>query len=156
SLGLLFPPSLPIILYALVAKVDLNELFLAGLIPGFLLLVVLSVYCVRVGIAAKVQHVPFSFRNVWVTLKDAALELPLPLLVVGGIYGGIFTATEAASMTALYALVVEVFFRRDLKFTSDVPRIIRESMVLVGAILIMLGAAMGLTNYLVDQEIPGK
>lgn len=155
SLGLLFPPSLPIILYALVARVSLDTLFRAGLLPGVLLLVVLSLYSVRVGIAAKVQRIPFSLTNVWRSLKDAAWELPLPILIIGGIYGGAFTATEAAAVTAFYALVVEVFIRRDLKLFTDVPRVIRDSMVLVGAILIMLGAAMGLTNYLIDQEIPG-
>ena len=156
SLGLLFPPSLPIILYALVAKVNLDTLFLAGLVPGILLLLVLSAYSIRVGIAAKVERIPFSFGNVWRGLKEAAWELPLPVLVIGGIYGGAFTATEAAAVTAIYAVVVEVFIRKDLTLFRDVPRVIRESMMLVGAILIMLGASMGLTNYLIDQEIPGK
>ena len=154
SLGLLFPPSLPIILYALVAKVSLDDLFLAGLVPGILLIILLSLYSVRVGVKAKVARIPFSFSNVWTSFKGAAWELPLPILVVGGIYGGIFTATEAAAVTAFYALIVEVFVRRDLKLFSDVPRVIRDSMVLVGAIFVMLGAAMGLTNYLIDQEIP--
>ncbi|HTK81913.1 MAG TPA: TRAP transporter large permease [Bacteroidota bacterium] len=156
SLGLLFPPSLPIILYALVAKINLNTLFVAGIIPGTLLLVILSAYSVRVGIAAKVQRIPFSFGNVLTTLKEAAFEIPLPLIILGGIYGGIFTATEAASITAIYAIIVEVFIRKDLRLFADIPRIIRQSMVLVGAVILMLGVAMGLTNYLVDQEIPGK
>ncbi|TLY29117.1 MAG: TRAP transporter large permease subunit [Ignavibacteria bacterium] len=139
SLGLLFPPSLPIILYALVAKVSLDTLFLAGLLPGILLVVVLSAYSIRVGIHSKVERIPL---------------LPLPILVIGGIYGGVFTAAEAAAVTAFYALIVEVFIRRDLKLFGDIGRIVRESMMLVGAILIMLGAALGLTNYLIDQEIP--
>ena len=156
SLGLLFPPSLPIILYAIVAKVSLDMLFLAGLLPGILLLAVLAVYCMRVGRAAKVERIPFSLANVWSTMKETAWELPLPVLVIGGIYGGFFTATEAASITALYAVIVEVFIRKDLRPFGDIPRVIRESMVLVGAILIMLGAAMGLTSYMIDQEIPAK
>ena len=154
SLGLLFPPSLPIILYALVAKVSLDRLFIAGLVPGLLLIVILSAYSIRVGFNAKVERIPFSLSNVWNALKGAAWELPLPILVNGGIYGGMFTATEAAAVTALYAMVVEIFIRKDLKLFKDVPRVIRESMVLVGAILIMLGSAMGLTNYMIDQEIP--
>ena len=154
SLGLLFPPSLPIILYALVAKVSLDTLFLAGLLPGILLVVVLSAYSIRVGINSKVERIPFALTNVWEAFKDAAWELPLPILVIGGIYGGVFTAAEAAAVTAFYALIVEVFIRRDLKLFGDIGRIIRESMMLVGAILIMLGAALGLTNYLIDQEIP--
>ena len=154
SLGLLFPPSLPIILYALVAKVSLDTLFLAGLLPGILLVVVLSAYSIRVGIHSKVERIPFALTDVWKALKDAAWELPLPILVIGGIYGGVFTAAEAAAVTAFYALIVEVFIRRDLKLFGDIGRIVRESMMLVGAILIMLGAALGLTNYLIDQEIP--
>lgn len=154
SLGLLFPPSLPIILYALVAKVNLDSLFIAGLLPGIILLIVLSVYSMRVGHTSRVERIPFTMTNVWSALKDAIWEIPLPFLVIGGIYGGIFTATEASAFTVFYAVVVEVLIRRELKLFSDVPRIIRESMVLVGAILIMLGASMGLTNYLIDQEIP--
>jgi tripartite ATP-independent transporter DctM subunit len=154
SLGLLFPPSLPIILYALVAKVNLDTLFIAGLLPGFMLLIVLSGYSMRVGYTSKVERIPFKMANVWSALKDTLWEMPLPFLVIGGIYGGIFTATEASAFTVFYAVAVEVVIRRELKPFSYVPRIIRESMVLVGAILIMLGASMGLTNYLIDQEIP--
>ncbi len=154
SLGLLFPPSLPIILYALVAKVSLDTLFLAGLVPGILLLLVLSVYGVRSGSRAKIRLIPFSLANLWRALKGTAWELPLPFIVIGGIYGGFFTATEASAITAIYVLIVEVFIRRDLKLFSDVPRVTRSSMVLVGAILVMMGAALGLTNYLIDQEIP--
>jgi tripartite ATP-independent transporter DctM subunit len=156
SLGMLFPPSLPIILYAIVAKVDLDTLFRAGLIPGIILIIVLSVYSIKIGISSKIERIPFSMKNVWDRLKDAAFEIPLPIIVIGGIYGGVFTATEAAAVTAFYVLIVEVFIRKDLRLFSDIPRIIRESMILVGAILIMLGAAMGLTSYMIDQEIPGK
>ena len=154
SLGLLFPPSLPIILYALVAKISVNTLFVAGIVPGILLVVVLSLYSVQVGFAAKVARVPFSPVGVFQAFRGAAWEIPLPFLVVGGIYGGVFTATEASVVTAVYALAVEGIIRKDLSMVRDLPRIIRESMVLVGAIFVMLGAAMGLTNYLVDQEIP--
>lgn len=154
SLGLLFPPSLPIILYALVAKVSLDTLFLAGLVPGIFLLLVLSAYGIRSGRRAKITLIPFSMSNLWHALKGTAWEIPLPLIVIGGIYGGYFTATEASAITAIYVLVVEVFIRRDLRLFSDVPRITRSSMVLVGAILVMMGAALGLTNYLIDQEIP--
>lgn len=154
SLGLLFPPSLPIILYALVAKISVNTLFLAGVVPGVLLVVVLALYSIRVGTAAKVDRIPFSPGGVWQTVKESIWEIPLPFLIVGGIYGGVFTATEASVVTAVYVLVVEVFVRKDVSMVRDVPRIIRETMVLVGAIFVMLGSAMGLTNYLVDQEVP--
>ena len=156
SLGLLFPPSLPIILYSIIAKVNIDKLFVAGLIPGILLLVILSVYSIRTGILARVPRAPFSVKNVLASLKEAAWEAPLPVIVIGGIYGGLITATEAAAVTAVYVLIVEVFIERDIKFFADLPRVLRESMILVGAILVMLGAALGVTSYMIDEQIPMK
>ncbi|HUI09296.1 MAG TPA: TRAP transporter large permease subunit [Bacteroidota bacterium] len=156
SLGLLFPPSLPIILYSIIAGVNIDHLFMAGLLPGILLLIILSIYATRTGIRAHVPRTPFTWSAVWTSLKDAAWEAPLPVVVVGGIYGGIFTATEAAAVTAAYVLIVEVFIHREIKLTSDLPRVVRESMILVGAILVMLGSAMGVTSYLIDEQIPMK
>jgi tripartite ATP-independent transporter DctM subunit len=156
SLGLLFPPSLPIILYSIVAGVSIDKLFVAGLVPGILLVVILSGYSIRMGIKARVPRTPLVLTGVWQALKGAAWEAPLPLIVIGGIYGGIFTATEAAAVTAVYVLVVEVFIRRDVSFFGGLPKVIKESMILVGAILLMLGAAMGVTSYIIDQQIPMK
>jgi tripartite ATP-independent transporter DctM subunit len=156
SLGLLFPPSLPIILYSIIAAVNIDQLFLAGLVPGILLIIVLSLYGIRTGLAAHVPRIPFTWKGVYLALKEAAWEAPLPVVVIGGIYGGFFTATEAAAVTAAYVLIVEVFIHREVKFISDLPRVIRESMILVGAILMMLGAALGVTNYLIDEQIPMK
>jgi C4-dicarboxylate transporter DctM subunit len=156
SLGLLFPPSLPIILYSIIAAVNIDKLFMAGLIPGILLIIILSLYGIRTGIVYKVPRIPFTWKAVLTSLKEAAWEAPLPVVVIGGIYGGIFTATEAAAITAGYVLIVEVFIHRELKFFTDLPRVIRESMILVGAILMMLGSALGVTNYLIDEQIPMK
>jgi C4-dicarboxylate transporter, DctM subunit len=156
SLGLLFPPSLPIILYSIVAGVSIDRLFVAGLVPGILLIAVLAAYSIRMGIAAKVPRTPFRIREAARALKDAAWEVPLPLVVIGGIYGGFVTATEAAALTAVYLLIVEVLIRREIPPIRGLVKVIRESMVLVGAILVMLGAAMGVTSYIVDQQIPMK
>jgi len=167
SLGLLFPPSLPLILYAMVASlisaqsgsfsiVSVNQLFIAGLLPGTLLVVALSLYSIRKGLTARVPRIAFSWSNVWGALKGAAWEVPLPFIIIGGIYGGFFTATEAAAITAFYVLVVEVFVYRDLSLVRDVPRVMRESMLLVGAIVVIIGSALGLTNYLIIEEIPQK
>ncbi len=154
SIGLLFPPSLPIILYGLVAAVSIDQLFVAGALPGIVLVGVLMVYATRVSLKAGVPRIPFSWRTFFETSRAAAWEMPLPFIIIGGIYGGVFTAIEAAAITAFYVFVVEVFIYKDLSLTKDVPRVMRESMVLVGAILAILGVALGLTNYLVDQEVP--
>jgi C4-dicarboxylate transporter DctM subunit len=156
SLGLLFPPSLPIILYSIVAGVSIDKLFVAGLVPGIILIIILCAYSIRMGIAAKVPRSPFRFREVGRALKDAAWEVPLPIVVIGGIYGGFITATEAAALTAVYLLIVEVLIRREISPFRGLARVIRESMLLVGAILVMLGAAMGVTSYIIDQQIPMK
>ena len=154
SLGLLFPPSLPLILYALVASISVDKLFAAGLIPGIILLLVLGIYVVRGGVVYRIPRQTFRWDTTLKAIREAAWEIPLPVVIVGGIYAGVFTATETAAVTAFYVLVVEVGIYRDLHFVRDVPRVMRESMVLVGAILMIIGVAMGLTNYLVDQEVP--
>jgi C4-dicarboxylate transporter, DctM subunit len=156
SLGLLFPPSLPLILYAMIAQISVDKLFTAGIVPGVLLVVILSTYAVRQGITLKVPRTPFSFPEAMRAIREAAWEVPLPFIIIGGIYSGVFTATEAASVTAFYVVVVEVFIQRDFSLTKDVPRVMKDSMLLVGAILMIVGAAMGLTNYLVDEQVPTK
>jgi tripartite ATP-independent transporter DctM subunit len=154
NLGLLFPPSLPIILYGLVAETSIDKLFLAGVLPGLLMVVLMSFY--SVGKMRKINpHVePFSVKKAWKATKDAAWELPLPFIILVGIYGGFFTATEAAAVTAFYVLVVEVFIYKDIHLTKQLPKVMKDSMILVGGILVILSAAMGLANYMIFEEIP--
>jgi C4-dicarboxylate transporter, DctM subunit len=151
SLGILFPPSLPVILYAYVAQVSVDQLFLAGLLPGMLLLAIVGGYAMRAARGMARQR--FVGREVLAAARAAAWELPLPFVILGGIYSGMMTITEAAAITALYALVVEVFIYRDIPLRS-LPRVIKEAMLLVSGILIVLATAFGLTNYLVDAEVP--
>ena len=156
SLGLLFPPSLPIILYGIIAKVDIDQLFLAGLIPGIILMTILGAYSIfQAKKNPKKVHV-FSLNEMKASLWDARYELPLPVFVLGGIYGGIVTATEASAMSAFYVLIINCFVTKDLSMTKDIPKVIVESLTLVGAILLILCCALGLTNYLVDEQIPMK
>ena len=156
SLGLLFPPSLPLILYALVAQVNVDALFLAGIIPGTLLILFLSLYSILRGQVSRVQREKPEWGKIKKAVCDAIWILPLPAIVLGGIYGGIFTASEAAAVTVAYVFIVELCIYRDLKLFRDVPRIVSESMVLVGSILMILACALGLTNYLVDEQVPMK
>jgi C4-dicarboxylate transporter DctM subunit len=155
TLGLLFPPSLPIIIYAIVSKVQINQLFLAGLLPGMLMVVLLSAFSIQKAIAAEIPRTRFNTPRMFKALRDAIWEIPLPLVVLGGIYSGYFAVSEAAAITAVYVFLVEVIIYRDIKW-RELPQVMRKSMVLVGGILIILGAALGFTNYLIDAEVPMK
>ncbi|HAZ07618.1 MAG TPA: C4-dicarboxylate ABC transporter [Elusimicrobia bacterium] len=154
SLGLLFPPSLPIILYALVGKISVDKLFAAAAVPGLLLLGALCVYAVVVARREGVRPVAFSWSGVRRAAREQLWEIPLPFLVIGGIYGGLFTASEAAAVMAFYVVAVESLVYKDVAW-SRLPEVARRSMMLVGSILIVLGCALGLTGYMIDAEIPG-
>jgi len=162
SIGLLFAPSLPLILYGVVAQqlelkqqVAISDLFLAGILPGLLIVVMLSLLGLWQRRGQHVPRAPFSLHEGWAALRDAAWELPLPIVVLGGIYSGYFAVSEAAAVTATYVFIVEVLIRREIGF-SALPDIMRESMVLVGAILIVLGMSLASTNYLVDAGVPAR
>lgn len=153
TLGLLFPPSLPLIIYAIVAKVRIDHLFIAGILPGILLVVLLSAFSMYRSVRTDVPKTKFKFNEVGIAVRESLWELPLPVVVLGGIYSGYFAVSEAAAITAVYVLLAEVVIYRDIRL-RQLPEIMKKSMVLVGVILIILGAAMGLTNYLIDAEIP--
>ena len=155
TLGLLFPPSLPLIIYAIVAKVRIDQLFLAGILPGILLLILLSSFSIYKAIVSDVPRKRFNLFEVFQALKGMIWELPLPVVVLGGIYSGYFAVSEAAAITAVYVLLIEVVIYRDIKW-QELPKVMRKSMMLVGGILIILGAALGLTNYLIDEQVPMK
>jgi tripartite ATP-independent transporter DctM subunit len=161
SLGLLFAPSLPLILYGVVAQqmdlpqsVGIDDLFLAGILPGLLMLVMLSVYAMLQP-RDRGPRTNFDAAAALQAIRAAKWEIPLPLLVLGGIYGGYFAISEAAAVTALYVLVVEVLVIREIR-PSELPEIIRDSMMLVGGILIIVGVSLASTNYLIDTEVPTR
>ncbi|MGH8194944.1 MAG: TRAP transporter large permease [Woeseiaceae bacterium] len=153
SLGLLFAPSLPLILYGVIAEVPIDNLFRAGVLPGLLMLVMLSGWSLWVNRANRKPLRDLSVRNVGAALRESKWELPLPIVVLGGIYSGFFAVSEAAAVTALYVLLVEVGILREIR-PKDLPRIMRESMLLVGAILVILGVSLASTNYMIDAGVP--
>jgi tripartite ATP-independent transporter DctM subunit len=153
SLGLLIAPSLPLILYGVVAEVPVESLFLAGLLPGFLMLVILSAFSIWKNRAIRTPLGDFSWREVRVALREAVWEIPLPIVVLGGIYSGYFAISEAAAVTALYVLVVDVVILKEISLRK-LPSIIRESMILVGGIMMILGVSRASTNFMIDAGVP--
>jgi tripartite ATP-independent transporter DctM subunit len=161
SLGLLLPPSLPLILYGIIAQqmgvgtVTIEALFLAGILPALLMIVLLSAWSLWATRGRSMPLVPFSAARAFRAVKASAWELPLPLVVLGGIYSGVLAVSETAAVTAVYVLVVEVFIYREIRFRSLVG-IMRESMVMLGGIILILAAALALTNVIIDAEVPTR
>lgn len=154
SRGLIFPPSLPVIIYGYVAAVDITKLYVAGIVPGLIGLAVIALWCVRTGIFAQVPRTPFDPKGAAKALWRALPEVLLPVWLLTLILTAVLKVPEAAAMTALYVLLVEVLIYRDIHPFRDLPRITKESMVLCGAILVIIGASLGMTNFLVTQEVP--
>ncbi|MEO8876784.1 MAG: TRAP transporter large permease [Polyangiaceae bacterium] len=156
SLGLLLPPSLPILVYSLVAGIDFNKTFKAGLIPGFMVMAMLGVYSAYVG---KREGVKLSTPN----LKEMASafwmlkwELLIPVIILGGLASGLTSLDESAGLAALYTLCIEVFIYKDLNLKKDLPRIAKASMALAGAVILILAMANALINYVIQEAIPGR
>ncbi len=154
SLGLSFPPSLPVILYGYVSGVNIEQLFIAGFLPGALMLLLLCLFSVYTGKKLKIKTSPFSASELLSSFKEAIWEVPIPFLILAGIYSGFCTATEAASVIVVYILIIKTLVYKEICLITNLPRVIIESMKMVGGILIILGAALGLTNYLVDAFVP--
>lgn len=160
SLGLLFPPSVPLILYGVIAQqlgvgpvFSIEDLFWAGLLPGLLMLVLLSGWSLWTNRhLARARH-PFSATEALAAIREAIWEIPLPIFLIVGIYSGYLAISEAAVITSAYVVVIEVFVYREIRI-GQLPAIMRESMVMVGGILLILGVSLAFTNYLIDAEVP--
>ncbi|HKK99835.1 MAG TPA: TRAP transporter large permease subunit [Desulfotignum sp.] len=162
SLGLLLPPSLPLILYGIIAQqmdagadISIEKLFAAGILPALLMIFLLSAWSIRANRHNPTPVTRFSVKNCLSALRAAAWEVPLPIFVFAGIYSGYFAVSEAAAVSAMYVLVVEMLVYREVKW-SRLPSLIRESMVMVGGILLILGVSLAFTNFLIDAQVPMK
>ena len=160
SLGLLLPPSLPLIIYAVIVQqmdletpVTIKELFLAGLLPSLLMISFIIMWSAWTNRGTAKETTSFNSKEAFAALKSASWEIPLPFIVLGGIYGGIFAISEAAAITALYVLIIQVFIYKEITI-KELPEIAKEAMLVVGGILLILGVSLALTNYLIDAEIP--
>lgn len=165
SLGLLFPPCLPLILYAIVASnagvhhgitISLQEMFLGGIVPGLVMVVLAAGLVIFLQPRAAVRKARFSWMEAMAAAWNAKWELLLPIVAVSALFSGLATPVEAAALTALYAFVSQALVHREFKRFKDVPRVMTECGLLVGGVLLILGVAMGLTNYLVDAQIPDQ
>lgn len=156
SLGLLLPPALPLILYAVVAQIPIEDIFIGGILPGILLTAMVAAWGVREGIVSGAGRYPFRASEAMSSLWAAKWELAMPAVVLVTMFTGIATTVEAAALTALYALVVQAFIHRDLSPRRDLLRAFTECIVVIGGVLIILGVAVGLTNYLVGAQVPAR
>ncbi len=163
SLGLLFPPSIALILYGVIVQqmgigqpVAIDDLFLAGLLPGLMMLLMLTAYSIfKSHQRPEIRRTPFSVSMLLKALRGSMWEIPMPFILIGGIYSGVFAISEAAAVAVMYVLLVEVLILREVPF-SKLPEIMRDSMVLVGGVLVILGVSLASTNYLIDTEVPNR
>jgi tripartite ATP-independent transporter DctM subunit len=156
SIGIFFPPSLPVILYAYYAELDLNSLFIAGLVPGVILIAAVGAWGAMRGTTNALMRSPFDVRELAAALWVAKWEVLLPVVILTGIFGGYTTLVEASAITVLYAFVIECVVFRELDLRRDVRRIVIESAAMIGGFMIILSVALGLTNYLIIAQVPSQ
>ena len=158
ALGVLLAPSVPLIMYAIIARVPINTMFLAGVLPAVVMVVFLLLaggYLRRGKLAVPAATQPHDFAAVWPALKAAKWELLAPAVAIGSLVSGIATPTESAALTAAYALLTQALAHRELDW-SHIRAALVDCAEVIGGIMVILGMALGLTNYLVDAGIPDQ
>jgi tripartite ATP-independent transporter DctM subunit len=154
SLGLLFPPSLPVILYGIYARTPISTLFVAGFVPGLMMVIMVSALGVFQAIRHGAERARFSFSEAWKAIWDAKWEIAVPFIVLIGLFGGFGTLVEAGAITVIYVFVVECLVSPDFSIRRDFPRVTLECVTVVGGVLMIIGVAVGLTSYLVTADVP--
>ncbi|HOD13803.1 MAG TPA: TRAP transporter large permease subunit [Spirochaetota bacterium] len=153
SIGLLFPPSLPVILYGVVAQISIKQMYAGGLLPGIFMVVALSVMGVVAAVRGKVPRVPFHGRAALTGLRSSIWELMLPVIILVGFFSGLTTLVEIGAITVLYSLFITMVVHRDIRL-GDLPGVMLKCLPVIGGILVILALAKGLSYYIVDAEIP--
>jgi len=156
SLGLLLPPCLPLIFYGVIAGVDIKAMFLGGIVPGMLLIALTALWGISQAPRTAAVRQEFDAREARRAAWDAKWELLVPVVALGALFSGLATPVEAAALTAFYVFVIETIVYKDLRPLGDSPRVMAESGVLVGGVLLILGVALGFTNYLAFAEVPAR
>lgn len=155
SLGVLFPPSLAVIIYSIFSQTDIVLLYIGGVLPGLLMIFILGIYTVWYAKRSDMKSESLSISKIAEAIKDAKWEIPLPFVIVIGMFTGIITVGEAAAVTAAYVIIVECFLTKDVPF-NKLTEVIVDSMVMAGALMVIFGLALGLTNFMVYQHVPEK
>jgi tripartite ATP-independent transporter DctM subunit len=153
SIGLLFPPSLPIIIYGVIAGISIKKMFVGGILPGFVMVLVLVIYGIIYAIRNKAERVPFHFKETLSAVRESIWEILLPVIVILGYFGGLTTLVESGAIAVIYALIIEVVIHRDLKI-RDLSQVMLKCIPIIGGVLIILALAKGLSYFIVDAEIP--
>lgn len=160
SLGLLLPPSLPLILYVVIVQqldleqtISIEQAFVAGILPTLLMISVLFLWGIWQTRHHPIATQTYSNKELLSALRESMWEIPLPFIVLGGIFSGVFAVSEAAAVTALYIIIVEVFIYKEVSI-AQLPRVIENSMTMIGGILLILASALAMTNYFIDAEVP--
>jgi C4-dicarboxylate transporter, DctM subunit len=156
SLGMLLPPCLPLIVYAIVANVPIGEMFLGAIIPALVMMAATAIWGVWRGAKSDSALRKFEWKEARIALWEGKWELAMPVVAFVALFCGLATPVEAAAVTALYAFIVEAFIHRDLHILRDLPRVMAECGLLIGGVLLILGVSLGFTNYLVEAEVPAR
>ncbi|MBU2509890.1 TRAP transporter large permease subunit [bacterium] len=152
-IGLMFPPSLTIILYGVVAQISIKDMFIGGLIPGLVTILIMSLYCVSIATKQKIKRVPFEMTEVISAARESVWDILLPVILLCGFFGGYITIVETGAVAVLYSLLVALFLHRDIKF-NDIPGIMLSCLPIIGGVLVILASSKGLSYFIVDAEIP--
>ncbi|MDA3811577.1 MAG: TRAP transporter large permease subunit [Spirochaetaceae bacterium] len=155
SIGLLFPPSLPIILYGVMAQISIRDMFIGGIIPGAIMVLALAFMGVRQAVKSNIKPIPFNIKDALFALRESSGEILLPVIILLGYFGGITTIVETSAIAVLYSIILVVFIKRDMRF-KDLRGVVLKCLPIIGGVLVILAMARGLNYYIIDAEIPMK